>query len=108
MLRIPLVLCAMLVALTAAAPPAMTSFKTDVQPIISVRCVQCHLNGKTRAKLSLETYESILKGGNHGPAINKDQPLESNIWMKISQPEPPFGNQMPLGKEPLSAAELKT
>lgn len=108
MLRIPFIVCAMLLVLIAAAPPAMTSFKADIQPILSVRCAQCHQNGKTRAKLSLETYESILKGGNHGPAINKEKPLESNLWMKVSQPEPPFGNPMPLGKEPLSAAELKT
>lgn len=85
----------------------LISLKSDVMPILQARCGKCHLNGKTRSNLSLETFEGIQKGGKRGMILNKEKPLESTMWLKISSENPPFGERMPLSQEPLPESELK-
>lgn len=38
-------------------------FQDVVQPILADKCYDCHGNGKSKGKLRLDTYESIVKGG---------------------------------------------
>jgi mono/diheme cytochrome c family protein len=82
------VLCAVGLPLRAQTPaerqarlpaPAtrVVDFSRDVKPILQVACVRCHARGKDRGGFSIETRESLLKGGDTGPAIVPGQSTDS-------------------------------
>ena len=72
------------------------SFKAEVFPIIKKYCLPCHAEESYNpSELSLDTYESLMKGGKHGAPIAPGQPEESILIKKLS-PDPPFGDPMPL------------
>ncbi len=62
----PLVLLAG--ALVAQTPDAQF-FDTEIRPILRANCWGCHSEANTTSGLSLQTRESILRGGNRGPGI---------------------------------------
>src|SRR5688572_442502 len=43
-------------------------FETSVRPILQANCVKCHGGEKTKAGLNLTSRESVLAGGDTGPA----------------------------------------
>jgi mono/diheme cytochrome c family protein len=55
----------------AAAEDAEMLFKDSVRPLFEKRCFQCHSSKAEELKgnLKLESLESILKGGDQGPAV---------------------------------------
>ena len=44
-------------------------FRARIEPVLKKDCHGCHGEGQTLAKLDLRTRESMLKGGERGPAI---------------------------------------
>ena len=82
-----------LVGLAAAAPaddkkPAFPAdqlafYEKDVLPVLKTHCYKCHGNGKHQGKLSLESREGILKGGDLGPAVVLDKPADSRLLKAI-------------------------
>jgi hypothetical protein len=98
---VQLVLTGMCVAATfvqtcGGAEPSATS-------IIEAKCVTCH--GQARmSDLDLRDVRGALAGGKRGPAIVPGKAAESLLYKAISRQ----GDlQMPPGKTPLSAAEVK-
>src|SRR5262245_66691155 len=53
-------------------------FDTKVKPILQTHCLGCH-GGEKKVKgdLRLTTRESILKGGENGPAVSLQEPDKS-------------------------------
>jgi WD40 repeat protein len=49
--------------------PAPVDFQTEVLPVLRRNCIACHNGAKAENHLVLETPQSILKGGESGPAI---------------------------------------
>ncbi|MEO7651794.1 MAG: PSD1 and planctomycete cytochrome C domain-containing protein [Bryobacteraceae bacterium] len=43
-------------------------FESTVQPILRANCIACHTDKNPSSGLSLESQQSILRGGNRGPA----------------------------------------
>ena len=58
-------------------------FQADVLPILKNNCLACHNQTKSKAELILETPQSILKGGESGPAIVPGKGTES-ILLKVA------------------------
>ena len=57
-------------AITAAAVAAdAPSLTKDVQPIFEANCAGCHATNVKMGSLDLDSYASILKGGNHGDIV---------------------------------------
>jgi WD40 repeat protein len=68
-------------ATVAGAPPSQpieaapvklghpVDFEKDVYPILENNCLACHNAGIAESKLSVETADSIRKGGKRGPAV---------------------------------------
>src|SRR4051794_1420606 len=53
-------------------------FEKQVRPILVERCGECHgAAGKAKGGLRLVSRESILKGGDSGPAAVPGKPAES-------------------------------
>jgi hypothetical protein len=72
----------------AEVPPADASafFEKTVRPILESNCFQCHSHAAKKAKggLMLDTRESVLKGGDSGPAVVPGKPDESLLLKAVS------------------------
>ncbi|WP_417851247.1 PSD1 and planctomycete cytochrome C domain-containing protein [Thalassoglobus sp.] len=55
----------------------------DVLPILHLRCVSCHGAQRQDGKLDLRSPESILKGGESGPALIAGKPDESLMIQRV-------------------------
>lgn len=82
----------------AAATPR---FEVDVLPILQAKCLSCHGDKGRKADLDLRSQAAILKGGESGPAIVPNKPLQSLLYEKVHQ-----GAMPPSKKNRLSEAEV--
>ena len=83
------------------------SFSKDVFPVIARYCLPCHLAESDNASgLSLDNYETMMKGGKHGIPVVAGKPQESSLYSKLL-PEPPFGRQMPRGRKKMTEEEIE-
>lgn len=86
-------------------PPV--SFKQEVFPIIKKHCLPCHAEDNYNpSELVLDTYETLMAGGEHGKAVEPGKGAESLIVKKLG-PQPPFGKVMPVNKKKKSGEESK-
>jgi len=76
-------------------------FETQVAPILSQHCLECHSDGKTEGGLNLSRKPLALAGGDSGKAIHAGKPGDSLLWTYIESGE------MPPKRAPLSDAEKK-
>lgn len=69
------------------------SFKEDIEPIIELRCLECHQpggDGVNKSGLDMSTYEGLMKGTKYGTVIRPGNALESSLLAVIerrTQPE---------------------
>jgi hypothetical protein len=69
-------------------------FERNVRPLLAQNCYSCHADKKQKGGLRLDSLESILKGGDSGPAVVPGKPEESLMVDAINYagPEmPPAG-----------------
>jgi mono/diheme cytochrome c family protein len=76
MTTVRLVACLALAAALRAEDDA-AFFTKSVQPILQERCYSCHGPEKQKAKLRLDSRESVLAGGKHGTAAVAGKPDDS-------------------------------
>src|SRR5688572_12171536 len=58
-------------------------YKQSVEPVLRSNCVACHSEKSPTSGLSLETRESILRGGNRGAAIEPGKPDEGVLLQAL-------------------------
>src|SRR5690348_11444976 len=78
-----------------AQPPSAEQaafFDKQVLPILKQHCFKCHGEGKVRGGLRLTSRESLLKGGDSGPAIAPDKLETSRLLQAINYKD---GLEMP-------------
>ncbi len=60
----------------------LVNFEKEILPILSRNCLACHNGTKAENSLVLETPQTILKGGDDGPAVvpkhERRQPAAQN------------------------------
>ncbi len=84
------------------------SYSKDIAPIVKSYCLPCHLEeNENPSGLSLDNFDLVMKGGNHGNTVVPGKPKESNLYLKIL-PNPPFGKQMARNKRKLTEEETQT
>ena len=80
-IALPILLaCAGGSAFGAAQPSAAQGdfFEKQIRPLLAERCYECHsAEKKQKGGLSLDTRESVLKGGDTGPALVAGDPEKS-------------------------------
>jgi hypothetical protein len=79
-------------------------FERQVRPLLIARCYECHGAKKSEAHLRLTSRESILKGGESGPAAVPGKPEESRLCNAVDYIDEP--RMPPSGK--LAAGEIAT
>jgi Protein of unknown function (DUF1549)/Protein of unknown function (DUF1553)/Planctomycete cytochrome C len=106
---LPIRLCTLAVSLALALAPSLSAqtpaapvFEKDVLPILQAKCLRCHGMEKQKAALDLRSRSTMIHGGESGPALLAGVAEKSLLWIRIA------GDQMPPGKEKLTAAEKGT
>jgi hypothetical protein len=77
-------------------------FEQHVRPVLLARCVSCHGDRKQEGGLRVDSRESLLRGGDRGPALVPGDLASSLLWQAMERKGdlamPPTG--------PLPATEL--
>jgi cytochrome c553 len=71
-------------------PPAdhKVDFAREIKPIFEASCIKCHGRGRTKGDLSIESRETLLKGGESGPAIVPGASVESHLVELVAGLDP--------------------
>jgi mono/diheme cytochrome c family protein len=95
-------LCAPMVRGQAPSKAGLEFFENKIRPILANNCYKCHSSQASKLKggLSLEYHESILKGGDDGPALVPGNPDNSLLIKAVRYQDPdlqmpPKGNKLP-------------
>ena len=104
----------LLVASAASAADGAVSFRNQVLPILTERCVMCHVQGAEQGALSLfpEAWSQLVGVKASESALNRVEagaPERSYLYLKLlGQQESAGGSgaRMPFQQDPLTAAEL--
>ena len=83
---------------------ASDHFEMKVRPLLAKNCLGCHTATKMGG-LEISSHESLVKGGNSGPAVIEDKPDES-LLLKVVRHEHPRIKMPPTGR--LSEEEIET
>ncbi len=77
-------------------------FESKIRPIFVENCYKCHSveGGKSKGSLHLDTKDSVLKGGDSGPALVPGDPEKSLLIKAVRYADkdlqmPPKGNKLP-------------
>jgi len=104
----------LLVASAASAADGAVSFRNQVLPILTERCVMCHVQGAEQGGLSLfpEAWSQLVGVKASESALNRVEagtPERSYLYLKLlGQQESAGGSgaRMPFQQDPLTAEEL--
>ena len=80
-------------------PGAAEYFEKEVRPLLADKCQKCHGGDKTKGGLSLTGRDSVLKGGDSGPAAVPGDPRRSLLIAAVEHRSelkmPPKGKLTP-------------
>ncbi|MFO1482733.1 MAG: DUF1553 domain-containing protein [Verrucomicrobiaceae bacterium] len=93
--------------LLAVESDAAKLFHEQVAPILVKNCLECHNDVTTKGGLNLETLDTVLKGGDDGPAITPGKAAQSSLYTMIVPESAGEKPEMPKKKPALSAAEAE-
>lgn len=73
----------------SALPHNLTvSFVKDIAPFMVSLCLGCHGDKKREGGLSLTSFESLMKGGQSGAVVLRDNWEESRLWKLVGEQDP--------------------
>jgi hypothetical protein len=78
-------------------------FELKIRPLLATNCYSCHTDSALGG-LRLDSRESMLKGGNRGPALVPGDPEKSILIRAVRQADPKL--KMPMGSK-LKDAEVE-
>jgi WD40 repeat protein len=81
------VAAALAVSVCRAAPP---SFSKQVRPFLTRYCSECHNAKDFQGGLNLESYASLIEGGQHGPVFVAGKAEESRMVLQVEGKSKPF------------------
>ncbi len=90
-------------AIQSAADKEPPGYTTHIEPLLKARCLACHTSTGKMGGLVMESYESLLKGGVHGPIFVPGKSSESRIVLMLEGKVQP---RMPFGGEPLDPRDI--
>lgn len=87
---LPTVLSVLVATLVCAEDRSANSeqrrfFESQIRPVLATNCIKCHGAKKQRGGLRLDSLDSMLRGGESGPAIVPGAPDESLLVDAIRQ-----------------------
>lgn len=90
-------------------PSSAEFYSVKVKPVLETNCYRCHGGMNHRGGLSMETRDTLLKGGHHGAALVPGDPAKS-LLVVLMRHEGPANDPMPMppNKPKLSDADVAT
>src|SRR5215813_8872461 len=87
-------------------PPAnpQNDFSKEIKPIFESRCIKCHGRGREKGSFRIDNRETLLKGGDSGPAIVPGKSTESLLIELVQGFDP--DNVMPKKGSRLTAGQI--
>jgi len=79
-------------------------FSKDIKPILDASCIQCHGHGRSKGSLQFDTRDTLLKGGDSGPAVLPGHSDESLLIELVTGFDP--DNTMPKKGKRLTAEQV--
>ena len=79
---------------SVATPEAIQFFESKIRPILAASCYECHGPDKSSGELRLDSLETMIHGGESGPAVIPGKPAESLLLNAVkyeSLEMPPTG-----------------
>lgn len=64
----------------AFAGETYVDFKKEVWPVLQQNCIACHNTTKFKGDFNMESLETMMKGGESGPALVKGHAEQSNMF----------------------------
>lgn len=92
-------------AVIGAAEPPAPDFVQQVAPLLRTHCVKCHGETKQEAGLRLDTGAALIRGGDQGAVIDRQQAARSRLVVAIRGGNDEISRMPPEGNL-LSAAEV--
>jgi hypothetical protein len=94
--------------LTAAASAFAVDYKTQVVPILRIKCYECHsvAKGKEKGDVALDTDEKMKANMGPGSHIVPGEPMKSTLFINLKLPDDDDDVMPPKGKNRLNDAEL--
>ena len=104
-LRVSALLACMAAGALAQPQDNQAIFQSKILPVLNESCASCHGVATPQSDLTITSYDSVLRGGKHGPAIVPGSSKTSLLIQYINGEKTP---QMPLGGSlpPARLAEL--
>lgn len=87
--------------------PSAVVWLDVVAPALDQRCSPCHNDGKRKGGLSIASYDTLMKGGEHGPVIVAGDAKASDLVRRITLPADDKDFMPHDGKTPLSAEQTQ-
>src|SRR5207244_442894 len=85
--------------LAASSPSSNESiFREQILPVLQANCATCHAVANPASDFSIKTFDDILRGGKHGPAITPGKSGESLLIQYVrgeKTPKMPMGGALP-------------
>lgn len=78
----------------------LESFSQKVAPILAARCLACHDAKTAKGRFNVETFASLMRGGESGAEVAPGKSAESNLVNLIED------GTMPQDADPLSKEEI--
>src|SRR5437667_162256 len=80
------------------------NFSKEIKPIFEASCVKCHGRGKAKGGFQIDSRQTLLKGGESGPAVVPGKSAESFLIELVAGVDPE--NVMPKKGSKLSALQV--
>lgn len=91
------------------SPEKQVGFQSEIMPIITRNCVECHTNngqGTQKSGFEMTSYDTLMKGTKYGPVVIAGDPLSSSFYRLVAGLVDK-SIKMPHSKEPLKDTEIK-
>ena len=82
-------------------------YGAHVEPIFAQNCYSCHGPEKQKSHLRLDSYDALMRGGEHGPVIKAGDVKGSELFRRVTLPSSDDDAMPAQGKRHLSANEIK-
>ena len=78
-----------------------------IQPLLKEKCYACHSSKKQKGQLRLDDVDFILKGGKQGEILVAGDPLESELFKRITLPIEEKKHMPPRKEAQLTSSEVE-
>jgi uncharacterized membrane protein len=82
-------------------------YGAHVEPIFVGHCYSCHGPEKQKGRLRLDSYDSLMRGGKHGPVVKAGNVKGSELFHRVTLSRSDDDAMPPQDKRPLAANEIK-